>query len=288
MNTVFENSPEKGLSQVSCTKYKNLNNLSHYHSDYELIFVNEGSARIYVEEQLLSVGENKAVFVHSNSIHHIHADEHTVITVLKADKDFLDKLFADTALVSPLIGTNTVIRPFLDSVYRELQQSDRHSNMMANCMTLQFFITLLRSAETVDRKADTSYRRSTREFYRELCTKISEEYSTVTFEATAKHLNLCEAHFSRVFHNIFGMTFTQYLNTVRIAAALEKIKQGRMSMTEISDSCGFNSIRNFNRVFKKYTGYSPKSIPADYVFLYKLQEGYGLDPTLNCTIVIDE
>ena len=117
MNTVFENSQEKGLSQVSCTKYKNLNNLSHYHSDYELIFVNEGSARIYVEEQLLSVGENKAVFVHSNSIHHIHADEHTVITVLKADKDFLDKLFADTALVSPLIGTNTVIRPFLDSVY---------------------------------------------------------------------------------------------------------------------------------------------------------------------------
>ena len=84
------------------------------------------------------------------------------------------------------------------------------------------------------------------------------------------------------------MTFIQYLNTVRIAAALEKIKQGRMSMTEISDSCGFNSIRNFNRVFKKYTGYSPKSIPADYVFLYSLQEGYGLDPTLNCTIVIDE
>ena len=83
------------------------------------------------------------------------------------------------------------------------------------------------------------------------------------------------------------MTFTQYLNTVRIAAALEKLKQGSMSVTEIAGSCGFNTIRNFNRVFKKYTGYSPCNIPSDYVFLCSLQDGYGLDPTLTCTVILE-
>ena len=44
----------------------------------------------------------------------------------------------------------------------------------------------------------------------------------------------------------------------------------------------------FQQSFQKYTGYSPKSIPSDYVFLYKLRDGYGLDPTLNCTVVLND
>ena len=60
MNTVFENSPEKGLSQVSCTKYKNLNNLSHYHSDYERIHVNEGSAQNAANEHLFKIFKIRA------------------------------------------------------------------------------------------------------------------------------------------------------------------------------------------------------------------------------------
>ena len=155
-------------------------------------------------------------------------------------------------------------------------------------MTVQFFITLLRSSKTVERKAEASGRMSIHEIYRKLCRKIAVEYATITFEEAARHMTFSEPHFSKVFHNIFGMTFTQYLNTVKIAAALEKIKQGHMNITEIAYSCGFNTIRNFNRVFKNFTGYSPKNIPSDYVFLYNLQDGYGLDPTLNCTIVLED
>ena len=117
MNTVFEISKEKGLSQISCIRYKNLNNLSHYNSDYELIFVNQGSAQIFIDEQLFSIKESEAVFVHSNCIHYIHADEHTIVTVLKADKDFLDKLFFDRALSSPQITSDVAIQTFLDKFF---------------------------------------------------------------------------------------------------------------------------------------------------------------------------
>ncbi len=288
MKTLFESSNSKGLSKISCIKYKNLNNLSHYHSDFELIHVNEGSAQISVNENLFKVYEKESVFVHSNDIHHIHADENTVITVLKADREFFGKIFAQKNLSSPLIDKDTNVEHFLEAVYVELKQGDENSDMMANCMTVQFFITLLRNSKTVERKSEPSGKMSTHEIYRELCRKISIEYATITFEDAARHMKFSEPHFSKVFHTIFGMTFTQYLNTVKIAAALEKIKHGRMNITEIANSCGFNTIRNFNRVFKNFTGYSPKNIPSDYVFLYNLQDGYGLDPTLNCTIVIDE
>ena len=120
-----------------------------------------------------------------------------------------------------------------------------------------------------------------------ICDKISNEYRTITFDEAAKYMYFSKPYFSKLFHNIFGMTFSQYLNTVRVASAIEKIKQGDMSITEISADCGFNTIRNFNRVFKDLTGYSPNNLPADYVFLYSLQKGYGLDPTLNCTKILE-
>ncbi len=288
MNTMFETSNSKGQSKISCIKYKNLNNLSHYHSDYELIHVNKGSAQITVNEHLFKVGLNESVFVNSNDIHHIHADDQTVITVLKADKEYFEKILAPKILLSPIIDEEVDVKSFLESVYLELKRSDENSDMMVNCMSVQFFITLFRNSPTVERKSETVGKMSTYEIYRELCRKISVEYATITFESAAKHMKFSEPHFSKVFHIIFGMTFTQYLNTVRIAAAIEMLQNGCMSVTEISDRCGFNTIRNFNRVFKKTTGYSPRNLPSDYVFLYSLQDGYGLDPTLNRTIILEE
>ena len=58
-------------------------------------------------------------------------------------------------------------------------------------------------------------------------------------------------------------------------------------MTEISIACGFGTIRNFNRVFKEFTGYSPKKLPENYVFYnFKDNDKKDFDPTLNCTVVL--
>ena len=38
-----------------------------------------------------------------------------------------------------------------------------------------------------------------------------------------------------------------------------------MPITEIASRCGFATIRNFNRIFKEFTGYTPKALPQDYI-----------------------
>ena len=54
-------------------------------------------------------------------------------------------------------------------------------------------------------------------------------------------------------------------------------------MTEISIRCGFETIRNFNRIFKKYTGYAPRDIPGSFVLSSNIQtdDEQGTDPTLT-------
>ena len=287
IKTVYESSNMKGNAHVSCTKYKNLINISHYHSDHELIYVNEGSATVAVNENIFNLNSSECVFIHCNEIHYIQSDRSTVITVLKAESKYFEKVFTSKKLLTPFINKSFDVKSVLRELSLELRSEAENNDVMADSIATQFFITMLRNEQTHHRESITPNKQNTNELYNEICRKISNEYRTITFEAAAKYMHFSEPYFSKVFHSIFGMTFTQYLNTIRIAAAIEKLKQGHISMPEISSDCGFNTIRNFNRVFKKFTGYSPNSLPTDYVFLYNLQDGLGLDPTLNCTEILE-
>ena len=286
MNTLYESSNTKGNAHISCIKYRNLNNISHYHSDFELVYVNEGCAKVTVDENIFNLKAKDCVFISGNDIHHIQSSEETVITVLKAENKFFENLFASKKLLSPVLKNNDDVESVLGQIKSELSSFLDNSGMMADSIATQFFIKMLRTEKTTCCDDTRSSKPNITERFSQICDKISNEYRTITFEETAEHMYFSKPYFSKLFHNLFGMTFSQYLNTVRVASAIEKIKQGNMSITEISTDCGFNTIRNFNRVFKNLTGYSPNNLPSDYVFLYSLQDGYGLDPTLNCTEIL--
>jgi two-component system response regulator YesN len=49
----------------------------------------------------------------------------------------------------------------------------------------------------------------------------------------------------------------EYILKTRIAMAKELLCEAKMSVTEISEACGFSSISSFSRTFKKETGMSP-------------------------------
>ena len=53
------------------------------------------------------------------------------------------------------------------------------------------------------------------------------------------------------------MTFSMYLNHIRVNKAIDLIQNTDLSMTEIAMNCGFETIRNFNRVFKEIMGCTP-------------------------------
>ena len=264
-----------------------MKNISHYHNDYEIVYVNSGNATIIIDESVFSLSSKQCLFVHGNSIHCITSDEDTVVTVLKINGRFFEKNFSSKTLLSPIINDTSSIESSLAGIEAELKSEADNSGLMADCIATQLIINLFRSEKTTEQSRQFLSKSPSHVLYNEIYRKIATEYNTVTFDEMAKHLHFSEQYFSKVFHNIFGMTFTQYLNTVKTAAAIEKIKENKLSMTEISGLCGFNTIRNFNRVFKKFTGYAPNSLPSDYVFMYSLQDGYGLDPTLNCTVIID-
>ena len=61
------------------------------------------------------------------------------------------------------------------------------------------------------------------------------------------------------------MSFSEYLNIVKIENAITLLRNHDSTMTALSRKCGFSTIRNFNRVFKKFTGYTPLALPDDFI-----------------------
>jgi AraC-like DNA-binding protein len=73
----------------------------------------------------------------------------------------------------------------------------------------------------------------------------------------AQHVHLSPYYLSKMFKTATGMTLTEYIARVRIEKAKRLLGNRHMRITEIASDAGFQSISQFNRTFRRYTGSSP-------------------------------
>lgn len=80
----------------------------------------------------------------------------------------------------------------------------------------------------------------------------------------ASHVNMSEVSFSRFMKKRTGKNYIEYLNDLRLGIASRSLVDTNKSIAEISYECGFNNLSNFNRIFKKRKGYTPKEFRDNY------------------------
>jgi len=96
---------------------------------------------------------------------------------------------------------------------------------------------------------------------------IMQQYDRpITLEDVAKQAHMTPQAFCRYFKRHTLHTFVSFLNEVRINEACKKLTDGQYdSIATVAYNCGFNSITNFNRVFKSVTGKSPSEYVDSYL-----------------------
>lgn len=71
---------------------------------------------------------------------------------------------------------------------------------------------------------------------------------------------LSESRFRKVFTYEMGMSPIKYKNHIRLQNAIALIKTGNISISEIADTLGFESVYAFSQFFKTQTGSSPSKL----------------------------
>ena len=87
---------------------------------------------------------------------------------------------------------------------------------------------------------------------------IMENYaSEVQLQSVLDLVNMSKSCFSRHFLKCTGVSFSQFVNQVRISNASRLLHTTQDSVSAIAFHTGFANLSNFNRIFRKLKGVSP-------------------------------
>jgi YesN/AraC family two-component response regulator len=86
---------------------------------------------------------------------------------------------------------------------------------------------------------------------------LDHHQQTIKLEEVAKVANLSVSAFCRFFKLRTRKTFSQFVNEFRISVACKKLLLDDFSISEVCYEVGVTNLSNFNRQFKKITGYTP-------------------------------
>ncbi len=94
---------------------------------------------------------------------------------------------------------------------------------------------------------------------------MSNYAENITLSQISSVAHLTPQAFCRYFKKHTRKTYLTFLNEIRINEAAKKIVSGNFeSISSVAYQCGFVHVANFNRVFKKVTGKSPKQYLREY------------------------
>lgn len=87
---------------------------------------------------------------------------------------------------------------------------------------------------------------------------------TITLDYLASLVSMTPSSFSRFFKQRTGCNISDYIIDTRIGHAVRELIDTTTSIAEICFICGFNNISNFNRLFKRKKGLTPKEFREYY------------------------
>ncbi|WP_058302497.1 AraC family transcriptional regulator [Gorillibacterium timonense] len=255
----------------------NISFLAHWHNDLEFVTVIEGSLRMGInsESRLLSAGD--IAVCGSGDIHYYESlDSDSLVLIVIFNPQMIGSpggwptgirlatpFFDEAVLSSP---ENEAFHRLVSRLLHELLDEAKHRTeqyeMIVTGLAYQLCGTILRFArcEPADLKRDKRRMMSMRVMQGVLDYLDSHYAEVITLEDAARQANMSLFHFSRFFKSITGMSFTSYLNNIRLNKAEELILSTNLSMLEIALESGFTNVRTFNRVFRQLRGRTPSDL----------------------------
>lgn len=247
--------------------YDNISFVAHWQKEIELVYVRDGSASFQVADHSFTAHAGDLVICESGQIHYSNSyNTRNHLDFLIFDTNLISSRFQNPNFRSPLVtaedlksyGLTEPLHRVLSLVPEELDKKQLYYKDIISSAIREFWFLLKRKVPRAEKARDDSRRARMLEEFQELLDYIDTHYTeNLTLEDASNMMHFSPSHFSKTFKKLMGMNYVTYLNMVRIEQAVGMLGKNQYRMTDIALECGFSNIRNFNRVFKEITGYTP-------------------------------
>ncbi len=257
----------------------------HFHPEYQLFLVVKGKGTRFVGDQMEPFREYDMVLTGPNLPHlwrndpayfnkntglftHgivIYFPENFLGNAIHEKEEFEDiNLLLHKSSRGLAFGENTVqnIHVMLEHLL--------HSSKSFRVIRLLEILQYLSTASDSKPIASVGYTNTNKESEKDRMNKVYEfvmenYHNKIQLSDVSELANMTESAFSRYFKSRMNKTFTGFLTEVRIGQACKLLHEVDKNISEISYECGFNTLSNFNRLFKEKVGQSPLLYKQDYL-----------------------
>lgn len=170
-----------------------------------------------------------------------------------------NNIFKNYALESPVIK-NATAYPFLINsfyaIYERIKSKTESDNFIRGCI-----LVLLSEVLNITKLEKAPVQ--TPNIPQKIINFCHQHYtSNISLQDIADEFNLNRCYVSQIFNQQLNISFPEYINSLRIHTASELLAKTTKPITEICFDIGFNSLRSFNRLFKKIHNTTPHEYRA--------------------------
>jgi len=257
---IFEKRSFPGGEAVWLGRYRNLSNALHWHFECEIIRVVKGRARIRLDSTCYDAEQGDCFFCAGQTLHCILSEPGALVDVCILKDSLCAHITGAYALLSEkLPGSIPVADCFCHMRNVRAQKKPFFREVLEVCGK-GLLLEIFQNCPMVKREAQPIHRHNL------LLRRIHEEFAFITFDDAVRASGYSPSHFSKVFKTLTGMHFSGYLNLLKVEHAIALLRDdGSVTITAVCAKCGFSTVRNFNRVFKSITGFTPRTLPADFL-----------------------
>lgn len=246
---LYERSRSGAQRYLYVSRSKDLTFGDHMHSSFEFIYVTGGILRASLLGERYTLRAGQGILILPNRVHNFSSPEGSENLTVIFSPDYVGEFYSAVRNCD-----------FRNPVF-EYADGDRILTLdpqkSFHCIGILYSIC----AHAYESCMPVTSEKRNDPLMLRVVDYIHEHFvSDVSLEHMAKELGYNYCYLSDFINTNFGTNFRTLLNSYRIDLALTYLHTTNLSVTEISDRCGFSTIRSFNRAFRKITGTSPRTV----------------------------
>lgn len=235
----------------------------HWHDELEIIYIKQGALQITINGQDYQGTAGSIFLVNPRELHLMGSSDLSVAYyTLLFPLEFISFQSRDeleTTLLQPLRSgqlifeheiSDTTLKNKLCSILDEITAINLETSSMKQLKTrillLQFLQQIVEYPSLIVPASG-----SKTDMQKELLVYIQQHYTDkITLQDLAEQFHLSEKYISRYFKEHFYLTFSDYVNHLRLTHAKKLLETTELSVTEIALCSGFPNVSYFIRTFK--------------------------------------
>ena len=249
---------------------------SHSHADPEILYIRNGSARFFINNEPFTLHEGEILAVNPYDLHRSECvnrkyleysytifDLSLLTSCGRAAGTLVSELRGGMRRFSPVIRGSAADR-IGEMIYKlcEIRKSAAESPLSVCGEVRAAGLIFGIFSELVDRSELTKMSKKPHDmgFIELLSTYLDSNYTKpLTISGVSAELGYSKNYFCTLFKENFGQSFTNYLCEYRVKRAASVLKSGGMPLSELAAMVGFSDYCYFSRSFTKYIGVSPSA-----------------------------